>query len=103
MSWIHHDDLVGLFLLALDRPDVTGPINGTAPNPVRNKQFGRALGRAMRRPSFFWTPGFMLRLMLGEVANVVTRGQRVLPQRAPTLGYSFKYPTIDEALKEILS
>src|SRR5262249_55672891 len=66
MSWIHHDDLVGLILLALDNPQAAGPINGTAPNPVTNKEFSKALGRALHRPSFMRTPKFMLRLMLGE-------------------------------------
>ncbi len=103
MSWIHHEDLTNLFLLALDRPQAVGPINGTAPNPVTNKEFGNTLGRAMSRPSFMWTPGFMLRLMLGEVANVVTQGQRVLPRRALELGYQFQYPNLDEALKQILA
>jgi uncharacterized protein (TIGR01777 family) len=103
MSWIHHEDLIGLFLLALDREAATGAINGTAPNPVTNKQFSKALGRTLHRPAFFWTPAFMLRVMLGEVAHVVTTGQRVLPKRAGDLGYVFKFPSIDEALKDVLS
>src|SRR5947209_1638775 len=68
MSWIHHADLVGLFLLGLDHPEAKGPMNGTAPNPVTNKQFGKALGRALHRPAFMWTPKIMLRLFLGQVA-----------------------------------
>src|SRR5438034_5920273 len=60
VSWIHHADMVGLFLLALDNADATGPLNGTAPNPVTNKQLAKGLGRALHRPSFVWTPGFML-------------------------------------------
>jgi uncharacterized protein (TIGR01777 family) len=103
MSWIHHEDLTELLLMALDRADATGAINGTAPNPVTNKQFARALGQALQRPSFMWTPGFLLRTILGEVANVVLTGQRVLPRRALGLGYTFKFPTIDEALKNVLS
>jgi uncharacterized protein (TIGR01777 family) len=103
MSWIHHEDLTGLLLLALDRDDVDGPLNGTAPNPVTNRQFGKALGRVLHRPAFFPTPGFLLRLGLGEVAEVITRGQKVLPRRALALGYSFAYPTIDAALAQILA
>jgi uncharacterized protein (TIGR01777 family) len=103
MSWIHHADLTGLLLLALDRDDVDGPLNGTAPNPVTNRQFGKALGRALHRPAFFPTPGLLLRLGLGEVAEVITRGQKVLPRRALALGYSFAYPTIDAALAQILA
>ena len=94
-SWIHHDDLVGLFLLALDNAAVTGPLNGTAPNPVTNKDFSKALGRALGRPSFLPTPGFALKLALGEVAEVITNGQRVLPKQALAAGYAFKYPEID--------
>jgi uncharacterized protein (TIGR01777 family) len=102
LSWIHHDDLVGLFLMALDNANASGPINGTAPNPVTNKEFGKALGRALHRPSFLPTPAFALRLALGEAATLITTGQRVLPKRALALGYQFKYPTVEAALAEIL-
>ncbi len=101
MSWIHHADLVGIFLLALDNAACVGPINGTAPRPVTNKAFGHALGKAMWRPSFMWTPGFMLSLMLGEVAQVVLNGQRVIPRKALAAGYKFEYPDVDGALAEI--
>jgi uncharacterized protein (TIGR01777 family) len=102
MAWIHHADLVGLFLLALDTPECRGPLNGTGPHPIINKLFMKALGKAVHRPSFVWTPGFALRLGLGEVANVVTTGQRVLPKKALELGYEFKYPTLDAALAQML-
>jgi uncharacterized protein len=103
MSWVHHEDLTGLLLLGLDNPEAKGPINGTAPNPVTNREFGKALGRALHRPSFMPAPGFGLRVLLGEVAQIVTTGQRVLPRRALGLGYAFTHPTIDEALKQILA
>ncbi len=103
MSWIHHDDMTRLLLRTLDDAAAAGPVNGTAPNPVTNADFSRALGRAMHRPAFMPTPGFALRLMLGEVAGVVTTGQRVLPKRALALGYTFKYPQIDAALAEIIA
>jgi uncharacterized protein (TIGR01777 family) len=103
VSWIHHADLVGLLLLALDNPEAKGPINGTAPNPVTNKGFAQALGRALGRPSFFPTPRFMLRLALGEVAGLVTTGQRVLPRMAQKLGYTFQFPEIDAALRGALA
>lgn len=102
MPWIHHADLVGIFLLALDHADARGPINGTAPNPVTNRDFSSALGRALGRPAFLPTPGFGLKLMLGEVADVVLEGQRVLPKKAEQLGYSFRFPTIDAALADVL-
>jgi uncharacterized protein (TIGR01777 family) len=102
MAWIHHEDMVGLFLLALDRAECRGPLNGTAPNPVTNKILSKALGRAMHRPSFVWTPTIALRIVLGEVAGVVTAGQRVVPKKALELGYAFKYPTVESALAQII-
>jgi uncharacterized protein (TIGR01777 family) len=103
MSWIHHEDLIGLFLLALDKPEATGPINGTAPNPVTNKEFAKALGRALHRPAFLPLPGFALRLRIGAAADVVVSGQRVLPQRALALGYTFRFATIDAALVDAVA
>jgi uncharacterized protein (TIGR01777 family) len=103
MSWIHHEDLVGLILLALQDGMADGPINGTAPEPVPNREFAKALGRALRVPSFLPTPAFALRVMLGQAAQVVTTGQRVLPRRAERLGYAFKFPQIDEALRDALA
>jgi uncharacterized protein (TIGR01777 family) len=103
MSWIHHEDMTGLFLFALDNAQAQGPFNGTASNPVTNRDFSKALGRALHRPSFVWTPGFALRLLLGEVADVVTTGQRVVPKNALALGYNFKYPTVDAALAQLFA
>jgi uncharacterized protein len=103
MSWIHHEDMTGILLLALENPAAVGPINATAPNPVTNRDFGTALGKALHRPSFMPTPRFMLRAMLGEVADVAATGQRVAPKRALALGYVFKYPQIDAALAEIFA
>ncbi len=100
--WIHYADVVGILLLALDNGAAQGPINATAPNPVTNKEFGKALGRALSRPAFLPTPGFALKLMLGEVAEVILTGQRVLPKRAQQLGYPFLFPTLDAALADIL-
>jgi uncharacterized protein (TIGR01777 family) len=103
MSWIHNDDLAGLFLLALDNPRAVGPLNSTAPRPVTNREFGKALGRALSRPSFMPTPAFALRLMLGEVADIITQGQKVLPKKALELGYAFRFPELDAALANILA
>jgi uncharacterized protein (TIGR01777 family) len=103
MSWVHLDDMVGLCLLALDNPGANGPLNATAPDPVPNREFARAIGQVLGRPSFFRTPGFMLRLGLGEVAEVITTGQRVLPRRAQELGYTFRFPEVQGALRNILA
>jgi uncharacterized protein len=102
MSWIHIEDLVGEILFALDHAQMTGPMNGTAPQPVTNKEFSKALGRVLHRPSFMKMPGFMMRVMLGEVASVVTTGQRVLPRKALDAGYQFRFTEVDTALRDIL-
>jgi uncharacterized protein (TIGR01777 family) len=104
MSWIHIDDIVGIFLLALDQPEAHGPINGTAPNPVRNADFSKALARALWRPYIpIGPPDAMLELVLGEVAQVVTKGQKVLPAKAQSLGYAFRHPDLAGALRAALA
>ncbi len=100
MSWIHVDDIVGIFLLALDNAEARGPINGTAPNPARNVDFSRALARVLHRPFLpIGPPDLVLDLVLGELSRVVTTGQRVLPSRAQALGYEFHHPELEGALK----
>jgi NAD dependent epimerase/dehydratase family enzyme len=91
-----------LFLLALDNLQASGPLNGTAPNPVTNRDFCKALGRALHRPAFMPTPAFALRLALGEVADVVATGQRVLPKKPLALGMQYRFSTIDAALADIV-
>jgi uncharacterized protein (TIGR01777 family) len=102
MSWIHHEDMVGLFLFALDNAAAEGPLNGTAPDPATNRDFSRALGRALHRPAFLPTPPFALRVLFGKVAEVIATGQRVVPKRPLSLGYTFRYPTLDAALAQVL-
>jgi uncharacterized protein (TIGR01777 family) len=103
MSWVHYEDVVGILLLALDDAAAAGPLNATAPNPVTSKQFAKALGRALHRPAFLPVPAFALRLKFGEVADVLTTGQRVLPVRALALGYRFKFPDLDAALRDLFA
>jgi uncharacterized protein (TIGR01777 family) len=103
ISWIHHEDMAGILLLALDNPMAKGPINATAPNPLPNREFAKALGRALHRPAVLPTPALALRLVLGGVAQLVTTGQRVLPRHALALDYSYRFPTIDAALADILA
>jgi uncharacterized protein len=99
VSWIHVDDILGIFLLALDDPAARGPVNGTAPNPARNVDFSRALAKVLHRPFIpFGPPDLALELMLGEVAKVVTKGQKALPVRAQQLGYRFAHPDLAGAL-----
>jgi uncharacterized protein len=102
MSWIHLDDIAGLFVHALDRPDAVGPINGTAPEPVTNWGFSHLLAKVLRRPCWMPIPTFGLRLLMGEMSELATDGQRVIPMRAKALGYEFKYPLLEPALREAL-
>ncbi len=99
-SWIHIDDAVGIYLLALDRLD--GAINATAPNPERNEEFTKALAHVLHRPAAFPAPPFMLKVILGEGAMLVLEGQRVVPQRAISENYSFKFPALNEALADLI-
>jgi uncharacterized protein (TIGR01777 family) len=102
MPWIHVDDLVGIYLAAIDDARWSGPVNATAPEPVTNREFSRALGRALHRPAALPIPGAALQLLYGEMAEIVTTGQRAVPRRALDLGYEFRHPELDEALRDAL-
>lgn len=103
MSWIDRDDVVRMILWALDNEAVRGVYNATSPEPVRNRDFARALGRAMHRPAILPAPAFALRLLFGDMANeVLLGGQRVLPARAAREGFVFEYPNLDRALAHAL-
>jgi uncharacterized protein (TIGR01777 family) len=103
MSWIHIDDEVGLLLWALDNDRVSGIVNATAPNPVTNRELSKALGRALHRPAFMPVPKFAVSALRGgELADAVAGGARVLPRRALDLGYEFRHPELDEALRSAL-
>ena len=101
-SWIHRDDVVGLILTAIEDSGWKGVYNATAPNPVRMAELCEALGQVMGRPSFFPVPDFALKTLLGEGAQVVLDGQRVLPAHAQKSGYQFKYSRVQDALRNIL-
>lgn len=103
MSWIHIDDLCGLVIHALDSPDLHGPLNATAPQPVPNRELAKALGRVLGRPALLPAPAFALKLLLGEMAEaLLLKGQRVVPSRARASGYRFRYADLDSALGEVL-
>jgi NAD dependent epimerase/dehydratase family enzyme len=91
-----------LILFALDHAEIDGPLNATAPNPVTNRVFATTLGKVLGRPSFMPTPAFMLRVMLGESAAIVTTGQKVLPKKALALRYAFKFVELEAALRDLL-
>jgi len=102
MPWIHVDDLVALYLAALDGDDWQGPLNASAPEPVTNAAFSKALGRALRRPAVAPVPGFAVKLLYGDMAAIVTEGQRAVPERPLALGFTFTHPDLDEALRDVL-
>jgi uncharacterized protein len=102
IPWIHADDLVGIYLAAIDGVGWSGPVNATAPEPVTNRDFSRALGRALRRPAVLPIPGIALQLLYGDMAEIVTGGQRAVPRRALEHGYAFRHPDLDEALRDAL-
>ncbi len=103
MSWVHMDDLVNAIVYALETPSINGPINGTAPNPVTNKAFSKALGVALNRPAIIPMPAFVLKLMMGEMAEeLLLSGQRVVPAKLTQSGFEFKYPQLDDALRDII-
>jgi uncharacterized protein (TIGR01777 family) len=103
LSWIHLDDVIGIYLAALDGDAWAGPINATAPAPVTNKAFSKALGKALHRPAFAPVPGFAVGILYGQMAEIVTEGQRVIPRRALEHGYAFAYPELDGALRAAIT
>lgn len=102
LSWIHQQDLVQAFLFLPDQPGLVGPVNFTSPNPVRNQDFAKSLSRALSRPAFMAAPAFMMRLVLGEFAEAILTGQKILPEKLLASGFKFLYPTIDQALQHLL-
>jgi uncharacterized protein (TIGR01777 family) len=103
LSWIHIDDEVGILLWALDDEEVSGVVNASSPHPATNKDFSKALGRALNRPAIMPVPGLVLDLKFGkEFGQILRGGQRVLPKRTEELGYVFQHPNLDEALRDLL-
>jgi uncharacterized protein (TIGR01777 family) len=103
VPWIHLSDEVGILVWALDTESVSGVVNGSAPNPVTNKDWSKALGRALGRPAVVPIPGVAVEVKFGrEFGKVAQGGQRVLPRRTEELGYAFKYPEIDGALRDLV-
>jgi len=103
LSWIHLEDEIGILLWALDDENVSGTVNASSPNPATNKDFSKALGRALNRPAVMPVPGLVLDLKFGkEFGQVLRGGQRVIPKRTQELGYEFSHPNLDKALRDLL-
>lgn len=103
MSWIHLRDLCRLVLTAIDRAELEGPLNGTAPAPVRNKDFTKVLGRVLRRPAFLPVPSFGLRALFGEAAGILLASQRCSADKALAHGFQFEFNELEPALRRLLS
>ncbi|HHW35728.1 MAG TPA: TIGR01777 family protein [Bacillales bacterium] len=102
LSWIHIEDLVRLIEFCIINEKIKGSMNATAPTPVTNNEFGHAIASIMERPHFFTVPSLILRVMLGEMSQMVLNGQKVLPNKAIDSRFTFTYPTIDVALRDLL-
>jgi uncharacterized protein (TIGR01777 family) len=101
-SWIHIHDLCKAFLFAAERKEISGPVNVCAPNPVTNRELTRTLSRILSRPAVLPVPGFILRLAIGDAAEIALEGQRVIPSVLEKTGFAFDYPTLEEALRDLL-
>lgn len=102
MPWVHVADWAALTAMLITNPQAQGPVNLCAPEPVTNADFTRALGRALHRPTLFTAPAVGLKMVLGEMAEMLLTGQRAVPARAQALGYQFRFPTLDGALMDLL-
>jgi len=103
MSWIHINDLIGIILYCLEQGDVQGPVNGTAPNPVTNQQFTKALGKVLNRPTFFSMPAAAIKLAMGQMGEeLLLTGKRILPRKIQDAGYTFLYENLEEALADVI-
>lgn len=102
LSWIHIDDLIGIIRYTIEHDQLSGPVNATAPNPVTMNKFSNTLGNILSKPSRFRISTSVLRFLLGEMADLLVNGQKVIPQKITEAGYRFKYPLLEKALKDIL-
>jgi len=103
MSWVHIDDLIGIMLYAMEHKNIRGPLNGTAPNPVTNKEFSTKLGKRLNRPAFLPLPSFAVSLLMGQMGEeLLSSGQRVIPEKIMDAGYEFKFRYLERALADII-
>jgi hypothetical protein len=102
IPWIHAADLIGLMLAAIEDESWSGPVNGSAPEPVSNRELSRTLGRVLKRPVLLAVPGVALRLLYGQMAEIVTAGARMVPAKALVLGFRFQHPQLEPALRAVL-
>ncbi|MCG1024725.1 TIGR01777 family oxidoreductase [Dehalobacter sp.] len=102
LPWIYIQDLIRMFRFIIEHDEVTGPVNGTAPEPVRMKGFSKILGEVLKRPSWFPVPEFVLKIALGQMSEMLLHGQRAIPQKISDIGFEFEFPDLKSALEDAL-
>lgn len=103
VSWIHVDDVAGIIALAIEQSSIRGPLNVTAPEPKRMDDFGKTIAHVLHRPHWFPVPSFAMKALLGEMSEMLLCGQRAVPEKALNAAYTFQYPKLEVALREILT
>lgn len=102
VSWVHIADVVGLLLFAIENHEIRGPLRLTSPHPVTMNEFGKTIGKVLKRPHWLPVPAFALKVIVGEMSLLVLDGSYVLPEKALAMGYTFRYPYLEDALKDLL-
>lgn len=102
IPWIHLEDMIRLILFSLDNERISGPVNAVSPEPVTSDEFGRAIGRAMKRPHWFPVPAFLMKALFGEMAVLLLEGQKALPTTALDAGFQFRFPDVDSAMRDLV-
>ncbi len=103
MSWIHLDDHIMMIKMLMENDELSGVFNLTSPNPVTNREFTKVLGKLLHRPAFFHIPGWVLRILLGELSDLLVKGQKVLPAKLQKAGFQFRFASLEDALQDALS
>jgi uncharacterized protein (TIGR01777 family) len=102
LSWIHIDDLVRIYKYVIDNKQLSGAVNASSPNPERMKDFAKLIGKVLHRPWFFPAPGFMMKILFGEVSDVILAGRKALPKKLVDAGFEFKFQNAFDAVKDCL-
>ncbi|RJP71426.1 MAG: TIGR01777 family protein [Ignavibacteriales bacterium] len=102
MSWIHIEDLINIYIEALENPELSEAINATSPNPVKMNEFAKTIGKVLNRPAYFKVPSFVMKMLLGEASSIVLEGQKVLPLKIKTGNFHFRFPNLENAANDLL-